>query len=279
METKKTRILAVVDPTRNSQWALRKAISIAKNRDDCDVYAFLCTHSDAECDDSAELQSVELRRHTIWLDELLAGVDVSGVNVKPVIEWSDDWREAISEAAKEAEVDLVVKRASGRQKSLASSDRQLIRTLPSALLLVKRNPVRDLQKVLIAIDFNAKDEAHTTLNEAIMDLGRRIRGSTEKVELHAVNAYPAADKFVHPPDVAKMLDIDRVQAHVHQGNAADIIPKQAHKIGADLVIVGSVGRRGLSGIAIGNTAEKILADIETDVLVLVKEEETERAVA
>jgi universal stress protein E len=281
METKKTRILAVVDPTRNSQWALRKAISIAKDRDDCDVYAFLCTHSDAECDDSAELQSVELRRHTIWLDELLAGIDVSGVNVEPIIEWSDDWREAICEAAIEAEVDLVVKKASGRQKSLASSDRQLIRTLPSALLLVKRNPVTDLQKVLIAIDFNATDGAHTTLNEAIMDLGKRIRGSSENVELHAVTAYPASDKFIHPSDVAKTLNIDRVQAHVHQGNAADVIPKLAQKIEADLVIVGNVGRRGLSGIAIGNTSEKILTVIDTDVLVLVKEEEEEiaRAVA
>jgi universal stress protein E len=271
--------MAVVDPTRNEQWALRKAISIAKNRDDCDVYAFLCTHSDAECDDSAELQSVELRRHALWLDELLAGVDGSGVNVEPIVEWNDDWREAICEAAKEAEVDLVVKKASGRPKSLASSDRQLIRTLQSALLLVKHNPVRDLQKVLIAVDFNATDETHKTLNEAIMDLGKRIRGSSENMELHAVNAYPAADKFVHPPDVAKTLDIDRFQVHVHQGNAADVIPKQAHKIDADLVIVGNVGRRGLSGIAIGNTSEKILANIETDVLVLVKEEETERAVA
>jgi nucleotide-binding universal stress UspA family protein len=279
MATNKTRILAVVDPTRNEQWALQKAISIAKNRDDCDVYAFLCIYSDAECDDSAELRSVELRRYTIWLDELLADLNDSGVNVEPVVEWSYDWRAAISEAAKDVEADLVVKKASGRPKSLASSDRQLTRTLQSALLLVKHDPVRELQKVLIAVDFNATDEAHKVLNDVIMNLGKRIRGSSEKMELHAVNAYSAADKFVHPPDVAKTLDIERFQAHVHQGNAADIIPSLAHKIDADLVIVGNVSRRGLSGITVGNTSEKILADIETDVLVLVREEEIERAAA
>jgi len=274
MATEKIRILAVLDPTRSEQWAMQKAISIAKNRDDTEVYAFLCAHSDAESDDSAELRSVELRRHMIWLDEILAGFDVDGIDVKRIVEWNDDWREAICLFAKDAEVDLIVKRASGRQKSLASSDRQLIRNLRSALLLVKHDPAREIQKALVAVDFNATDESHTALNDAIMKLGKRIRGSIGKMELHAVSAYPETDKFIHPPDVAKTLDIDRSQAHVRQGSAYDVIPTFANKIKADLVIVGNVARRGLSGLIVGNTSEKILTDIKSDVLVLVREEGT-----
>jgi len=274
MATEKIRILAVLDPTRNEQWALRKALSIAKNRGDTDVYAFLCVSSNAECDDLAELRSVELRRHMIWLDGILADFDVDGINIERVVDWNDDWREAICQIAKDTDVNLVVKRASGRQKSLASSDRQLIRNLQCALLLVKHDPAKEIQKALVAVDFNAADESHSKLNDAIMKLGKRIRGSIGKMELHAVSAYPESDKFIHPPDVAKTLDIDRAQAHVRQGSAYDVIPAFANKIKADLVIVGNVARRGLSGLIVGNTSEKILTDIKSDVLVLVREEGT-----
>jgi len=275
----KTRFLAVIDPTRIDQWALRKAISIAKDRNDAKVYAFVCVHSEAKCDDPEELRTVELRRHTIWLDEIIASVNDAGVDIEALVEWHEDWREAICNVGNDNRIDLVIKRASGRPNSLASSDRHLIRSLKSALLLVKHDPSTDLQKVLVAVDFNASDEDHAALNDAIIDLGRRIRGSSDTMELHAVSAYPDSDQFVHPPDVAKKLKIDRSQAHVRQGKAEDIIPDLANKIGADLVIVGNVGRRGLSGITVGNTSEKILTDIQSDVLVLVREESIERFVA
>ena len=275
----KTRFLAVIDPTRIDQWALRKAISIAKDRNDAKVYAFVCVHSEAKCDDPEELRTVELRRHTIWLDEIIASVNDAGVDIEALVEWHEDWREAICNVGNDNRIDLVIKRASGRPNSLASSDRHLIRSLKSALLLVKHDPSTDLQKVLVAVDFNASDEDHAALNDAIIGLGRRIRGSSDTMELHAVSAYPDSDQFVHPPDVAKKLKIDRSQAHVRQGKAEDIIPDLANKIGADLVIVGNVGRRGLSGITVGNTSEKILTDIQSDVLVLVREESIERFVA
>jgi universal stress protein E len=274
-----TRFLAVIDPTRIDQWALRKAISMAKDRDDAKVYALLCAHTEAECDDPMELRTVELRRQTIWLDEIIASINDSGVDIEALVEWDEDWREAICNVARDNQIDLVIKRASGRPTSFGSSDRQLIRSLKSALLLVKHDPSKDLRKVLVAVDFNASDESHAALNDAIIDLGGRIRGSSETMELHAVSAYLDSDKFVHPPDVANKLKIDRSQAHVRQGRAAEIIPELANKIGADLVIVGNVGRRGIAGITVGNTSEKILTDIKSDVLVLVREESIERSAA
>jgi universal stress protein E len=129
------------------------------------------------------------------------------------------------------------------------------------------------------VDFNAMDAVHKSLNDAIMALGSQVRGSDSEIELHSVSAYDESDQFVHPQDIARILGIERSQAHVLQGKAAEVIPELANKIRADLVILGNVGRRGLSGITIGNTAEKILADIETDVLVLVEAEERVRAAA
>ncbi len=186
MTQDKTRFLAVIDPTRIDQWALRKAISMAKDRDDAKVYALLCAHTETDCDDPVELRTVELRRHTIWLAEIIDSVNDAGVDVEVFVEWDEDWREAICNVARDNQIDLVIKRASGRPTSLASSDRQLIRTLKSPLLLVKHDPSKDLQRVLVAVDFNPTDECHAALNDAIIDLGGRIRGSSETMELHAV---------------------------------------------------------------------------------------------
>lgn len=215
----------------------------------------------------------------MWLDEVIGSYAGEGVAISPVIEWNADWREAICEAAELADPNLVIKRASGRPKSLANSDRHLIRHLRSALLLVKHDPEEDIEKVAVAVDFNTDDDDHVALNEAVMALGKRIRGESESIELHCISAYPRSDKFVHPPDVAKTLDIDRSQAHVREGSAASVIPEVANEIDADLVVIGNVGRRGVPGVALGNTAEKILTDLHADVVVLVQELEEERSAA
>jgi universal stress protein E len=273
-----TRFLAVIDPTRDEQWALQKAVAMAKAQPGATIVAFLCVHSAAKCDEPERLQNVELCRCRSWLDRILLRFAGAGVAIEPVVEWHSDWRQAVCEAAQSLGTDLVIKRASGRPSSLASSDRRLIRTLKDApLLLVKHDPAGELRKVLVALDLNATDEAHVALNDAIIALGRQIRGSNPDIELHSICAYSSSDRFVHPPDIARMLGIERSQAHVSRGVAAEAIPRMANTIQADLVIVGNTGRRGLSGVTVGNTAEKILTDIEADVLVLVHEARQEKA--
>jgi universal stress protein E len=279
MKEGRTRILAVIDPTRTDQWALQKAVLMAKGRDDAEIIALLSTYRDAACEDPAELQAAELRRNSIWLEEIISGFADSGVAIDTTVVWDEDWRDAICAVAHEQQVSLVVKRASRRPNSLAGSDRHLIRSLNCALLLVKHSPTPELHKVLLALDLNAIDEDHAALNNAIIDLGQRIRGFGDGMELHAVSVYPDSDKFVHPQDLAKKLDINRAHAHVQRGKAGDIIPGLANRIGANLVIVGSVGRRGLLGMTVGNTSEKILTDIHSDVMVLVREERVARCAA
>ncbi|HZW60314.1 MAG TPA: universal stress protein [Woeseiaceae bacterium] len=280
MDTSITRILAVIDPVRAEQWALQKAIMMAKGRSDARVLAYLCSNTTAKCDDPEQYHAVEIHRNQLWLDELLAQTDSHGVVIEPQVEWRADWRDAICAAAHDFGAEVVVKRASGRPSSLASSDRHLIRTLKNcALFLVKHDPVAEIQKVLVAVDFNARDASHTALNTAIMELGKRVRGDSGNIELHCISAYSQSDRFVHPPDVSKILGIERARAHVQRGSAAEVIPETANRIGADLVIVGNVGRRGLSGITVGNTAEKILTDVAADILVLVQVEARERNAA
>ena len=53
-----------------------------------------------------------------------------------------------------------------------------------------------------------------------------------------------------------------------KGAAASVIRDTAERIGADLILIGTVARSGLMGTVVGNTAERILDETRSDVLVL-----------
>ena len=54
--------------------------------------------------------------------------------------------------------------------------------------------------------------------------------------------------------------------HLVKGEAALVIPKLAHEKQVDLIVMGTVCRTGIAGFFIGNTAEKILQDVDCSVL-------------
>ncbi len=109
---------------------------------------------------------------------------------------------------------------------------------------------------------------HQRLNDELIGMANQIRGVPAEADLHLVNADPDSEHFAHPPDLAKKVGIERARAHSKQGKPAEVIEDTASTIGAELVMIGSVGRSGLSGVYIGNTAEKILGRLECDELIL-----------
>ncbi len=58
------------------------------------------------------------------------------------------------------------------------------------------------------------------------------------------------------------------KAHLPKGSPRKEIPAFADEIEADLVIMGTVARTGISGFFIGNTAESILNQINCSVLAI-----------
>lgn len=280
MSSRAERILAVIDPTRTEQWALQKAVAVAHARNGADVIAYLCAWSAAKAEEPQQLVANEIRRNQLWLEEFLSGFAARGIPIETLVAWHPNWREGICETARETGADMVIKRASGRAGSFGSSDRHLIRNLKTrSLYLMNHELAKPTKTVLVALDFNAIDSSHAALNEAISALGKRVCEGNPGAELHSISAFPSSERFVHPPDVAKLLGIERRRAHVRQGPAGVVIPATANLIEADLVIVGNVGRRGLAGITVGNTSEKILSGITADVLVIFQELTHEREAA
>jgi nucleotide-binding universal stress UspA family protein len=56
--------------------------------------------------------------------------------------------------------------------------------------------------------------------------------------------------------------------HLVKGDATKVIPELARRRHIDLVIVGTLSRTGITGWLIGNTAEKILHQVNCSVLVI-----------
>lgn len=264
------KIFCVIDPTTNNQRALTRAGYIAAGTGAA-IHAYVCTyvHSDQPAEDREELRAAEIDRYQAWVERLVAPVRARSIDVTTEVDWQEDWRAALGPAAERVGADLIVKssyrRSAPQRRLLKTSDWTLLRTAPCPVLLVKSEKPLSEGKVLVAVNLGAEDEVHQRLNDAVIAYGSAV-ASAAGVDLHAVNAYHGSDHFIHPPDLARRVGIPRANAHVGDAEPEELIAKVAEEIGAQLVVVGSVARRGLSGAVVGNTAERILDHVKADVV-------------
>ena len=67
---------------------------------------------------------------------------------------------------------------------------------------------------------------------------------------------------------ASKYDIGQSHTHVNEGLPEDVIQALSVELDAELVILGTIGRTGLSAALIGNTAEHVIDRLNCDVLAL-----------
>ena len=134
----------------------------------------------------------------------------------------------------------------------------MLRNAHCPVLLLKRESIAPVQRVLIAVNPKVEDPRHQQLIEDIIYVGKQITEDREGSELHAVCAYTGAESVTHPPELAKLVGIDESRAHCSSGSSDDVIVECAKSLESELVVVGTVSRTGLDGVTRGNTAERAL---------------------
>ncbi|MCC5794689.1 MAG: universal stress protein [Chromatiales bacterium] len=271
---KLSTLFCVIDPTTTNQRALARSIGIAeKSKAALHVYVCIAPPGGANTRHREMALKAETERYELWLDRMATPARERGIKVNIEVEAKADWRSAIAPAAQRAGAELIVKgsfrRGALRRQLLKTGDWTLLRGAKCPVMFVKRDEVEQLRQVLLAINLNAKDARHQALNDAVFEYARGVARNTG-AELHVVNAYSDSLQFVHPPDLAKKFGVERRQAHVIQGSPDKAIAEVVQKLGQPLVVIGSVMRRGMGGVVVGNTAERILDQIESDVLCVVK---------
>jgi nucleotide-binding universal stress UspA family protein len=193
---------------------------------------------------------------------------------------------------------------SGFQRFLFSStDQHLLRKCPCPVWLLTPGASRAPECVLAAVDVDARDasepETLEGLNRRVIDTARQVAAPSgaEVIVLHAWDAVgeglvwtfsgdqdatAAADAYVNEVFGARHEAMERLieecRSHDSEDAGVPLVPRlvrgqpeqvieaQSRELDADVVVMGTVARTGLSGLFIGNTAENIINSLECPVV-------------
>ncbi len=125
--------------------------------------------------------------------------------------------------------------------------------------------VADFAELHIGHAWNTPGEG--IMRGAFMQASReQVADYVEKIRRQRDNALSALLRRVSSGPAGKALEYLKPQTHLLKGWARKEIPLLATKLGADLVVMGTVARTGIPGLIMGNTAETILNQIDCSVL-------------
>lgn len=200
--------------------------------------------------------------------------------------------EEIVHVAEKRECDLVIVGTRGlsavRRVLVGSTATKLARVCPCPVWVARADHAEGLRSILVPLDFSET-------SQKALAAGVDLALSTG-AQLHLLHAYDTEDLHGLLPQseetkvelayyrrrsrraamdqlqrsLARVAGDRAVEAnhHVAQGAAWKVITSAAKRLNADLIVMGSVGRRGVSGFLIGNTAERVLHTADSSLLVI-----------
>jgi len=193
------------------------------------------------------------------------------------------------------------------ERLFGSDDMHLLRKCPCPVWLVKDAASPTYKGILAAVDVDvyhpASERDHQRqLNIDVLTLAFSLALS-DFAELHVAHAWEAVAEnamlgsFMSRSNAEVMEYVEKVRQqhelglddlmggvvglegkdavqflkptrHLVKGNPRQEIPRLVHKLQVDLVIMGTLGRSGVPGFFIGNTAEAILEQLDCSVLAI-----------
>lgn len=269
------KILAVLNPTSTDQLALDRAIHIAR-RSQGEVTALT-------------LKSTASEAFIAQINSQLDALKREGIEVQLVLSDERDILRAILISQHNHNYDITIKEP--HQASLIDSlftpkDWKLLRTNASPVLMARSAAVDEQAPILAAVEAKPNDAEHQRLSAQILRTAHYIAEQLD-APLHIFSAYPAPmqdpsgkrssdNNYVNTyrqacQALAAPFAIPDARIHLAEGPAELLLPEQAKALGAQLLLLGTVARKGLQGALLGNTAEQVLESLDTNVLVLAPE--------
>ncbi|NIB41441.1 universal stress protein [Pseudomaricurvus alkylphenolicus] len=279
-------ILVISDIRETDHCSLRKAHDIAiPLGDKIDVVRFIKAGGTSDSEDINLNQQSEILRTS--LDEIFADYENKD-RISSQVVATDDIAQWVTNYCKDKDFDFIVK-AGHRSESLFHTpcDWELIRSLQTPVLIASQQHWHSKHTVLAALNPTAKDEVHCELNNDILKWAKKWT-QTFDCELHIVYNLPVSNvlKELDIIDIKeharshraegeeqvsvllKEHDLSKAKVHIVAGAPEQTIPQCANKLKAELVIMGSMGRRGLKRVLKSNTAEKVMHNLRTDSLII-----------
>ncbi len=283
-------ILVVIEPEQAHQPALDRAIVLAKLAD-CDLELAIADYNPYLEDGyfyepklAAKMRREHGEARLAQLEALARPLRDQGLRVTAWTSWSNPPHREIVARANEIEASLVIK-ATKKHSRLAryfmsNEDWELVRYCSQPLLLVKEKAWGAQPKILAAVDPEQLRDKPADLDSKILsitlDLVRLSAGSAEVY--HSSWKPPMATLYPFDEDgskaeqaiaeLAKAHNIPAEHCHCVDENIHISLPKLVEDSGIALVVMGAISRSRLDRILIGNTAEKLLDELDCDVLIV-----------
>ena len=289
------KLLVIADRQGGRNTALLRAIDLQKHLG-CSItlMGFCYVNIDGiEDSELSKLSRKELEKKITKRREQELKTFVSGLPSKPKkinieIQWSKNIVPAIKAFCEKHTFDMVIK--SGlRNETLAytSTDWHLLRECKTPVMITASKSWKKKPNIIASIDFSTKTKTKIKLNHAIMAQAQSL-ATTLNEQAHIAFALPIPQPLVDmdiidakkyarekrrklQPTIdafCKQYDIDKDHLHIKTGDPAKIIPGIANKLKSDLVVIGTVGRKGIKGKLVGNTAESVLTRLHTDIVAI-----------
>jgi len=229
------------------------------------------------------------------LERLAAPLRRSGVRVKTAVEWDYPAHEAVIRRALRIGAGLIVAdRHAGRHVVpwlLQLADWELLRSSPVPVLIVKSPRPYQRPAVLAALDPSHVFAKPAKLDDQVLRLGNAVASALHGA-LHVVHAYVPYSVGLPPHGMTaaavtalieeraaasaragleralRSTKVPGTRRHLVAGHPVNVIPEVARRTRSSIVVMGAVSRSGLKSVFIGNTAERVLDDLECDLLVI-----------
>jgi universal stress protein E len=251
-----------------------------------------------------ELQEAMMEKRRLQLERQVASVRKKlRISTKVIIGTSFM---AIIREVLQFKRDLLIKVAEKEEgvieRFFGTTEMRLLRKCPCPVWLMKSCKPDNPRKILAAVDFGSGDNnmIDNGLNRQIIEMSTSLALS-EFTELHIVHVWNAygesnlrsgfaqqteadVDNYVEGIRLDHKMQLDELLAnfthnsgkdavgylkpkvHMIKGDATTVIPELVKQLQISFVLMGTVGRTGIPGFIMGNTAEKILNRIDCSVL-------------
>jgi universal stress protein E len=286
-------ILVIADQQDKQQSALTHAKSLVdRYGSKLHIVAFNYEHFATSATNLSNEQQLDIQNKILlsgqtWLDTKIAKFSLQPKSTSEVV-WEKNIVGWIKKHCASQTYDLIIK-TGHRSEGLfyVPTDWHLIRNNIVPTLLVAEKKWRKKQSILVTLDLGTHFKSKQALNQKLIDAGVSFATSTN-MPLHICYSLPISPvlkdlgiidtktavkdaKTKYIPVIQDMLgdhNIPVENIHIKAGAASKVIPSIASKHAAGLVIIGSIGRKGLKAKLMGNTAESVLALLKTDILVI-----------
>lgn len=239
-----------------------------------------------------DIQRLAVSERLKDIKHLIEPILNKGVKVSAKVLMGTPFLEIIREVLRNKH-DLVMKTARGKGRLLfGSTAMHLMRKCPCPVWIIKPTHRKKYARIMAAVDPDPIDKKRNALNNRIMELATslaRIEGS----ELHVVHAWRLfGEKTLSSPGRVSQIELNKlarkVQAehkvwiaelvekhapgipnnriHLLRGDADMLIPALAKSKGIELIVMGTVTRTLIAGFIMGNTAERVLQQVDCSVL-------------